>query len=360
MRVNDVYYILQNSVTRIYRFYCVKKNARHYFNLFKMHGIKKRKLTRTQKKEVDRVWKEIGLYDYSTHILTYSVTGKFNPYVCPEMLFRTSLEMNLNNQPFKDAWSDKGYFGMHLPKELQIKTIACNINGVFYDEYYNVISEEEVLNKLQSYNQFVIKPTIDSGVGKGIKLVENTENIASILKKYGKNYILQERFIQHNTFKSFNQSSVNIVRFISLFIDGEVIPVMSAVRCGAEGSFNDNDITKDGMGMFVIGMDENGKLKDKAVHSCGKTITCCPNGTEFKDVQIPGFEEMKNIIKICHSKLAYFGFIGWDFVVDETGTPKIMEYNIKSPGILYYQYVNGPLFGKYTDKVIAWAKRQKK
>ena len=134
---------------------------------------------------------------------------------------------------------------------------------------------------------------------------------------------------------------------------------MCALRCGGEGAISDNTITKDGMGMFVIGIDENGKLKSEAFHSCGKRIIRCPNGTEFNGKSIPGFNKMKDIINEYHSKLAYFGFVAWDFVIDESGNPKIMEYNIKGPGMLYYQYVNGPLFGEHTDLVIDYIKRNK-
>jgi len=359
MRVNDLFYRLEETAIRNYRIYCAKKNARHYYHLFKLHNIKKRSLTKEQKRQVDKIWGGIGMYDYSTHILVYSVTGKFDPYVCPELLFRTYIEMKLNNQPFKDAWADKGYFNLHFCKDLFPKTIACNINGTFYDEDYNVISEEDVIGRINKYDRYVIKPTVDSGMGKGVTLVSRDMDTAAIFNEYKKNYILQEVFEQHDILRSFNPSSVNIIRMVSLFINGEVIPLMAAVRCGGEGSFNDNSITPDGLGMFVIGIDDKGTLKDAAVHSCGKIIRKCPNGTEFCGVQIPGFEKMKEIVKDYHSKLGYFGFIGWDFAVNKSGDPIIMEYNIKCPGILYYQYVNGPLFGKRTDEIVDYLKKNK-
>ena len=157
----------------------------------------------------------------------------------------------------------------------------------------------------------------------------------------------------------FNPSSVNVVRYISIFINGKVVPIMAALRCGAAGSFNDNSITADGLGMFVVGIDDNGVLKDRAYHSCGKQIERCPNGTEFAGKTIPGFEKMKDIIVDLHSKMAHFGFISWDFVIDTEGNPKVMEYNIKGPGVLYYQYANGPLLGDYTGEVIKWLKNER-
>ena len=50
--------------------------------------------------------------------------------------------------------------------------------------------------------------------------------------------------------------------------------------------------------------------------------------------------------------MPYFRMIGWDMVVDEEGIVTVMEYNLKWPGILYYQWCNGPLFGSDEAHVI--------
>lgn len=360
MNVNSIFDNFYLSVIKRYRIYCTNKSFRHYSKLLKMHGIPRKKLTREQKKAVDAIWKGCGKYDYKTHRLVYSVTGKFDPRVMSEKLFRSRIEMELNEQTFKNAWSDKSYFSWWFDKKLFPTNVTVNINGTFYDGDYNVISRETALELIARHDKLIIKPSLDTGFGKGVSLMENCkskEAVNDTLKKYRKNFVVQEVLKQHEMLASFNPSSVNVVRFISLFIDGEVRPVMCALRCGGEGSISDNTITKDGMGMFVIGIDENGVLRDKAYHSCGKSISVCPNKTEFAGKPFPGYEKMVAIIKECHSKLPYFGFVGWDFAVDAEGNPRIMEYNIKGPGVLYYQYVNGPLLGEYTEMI---AKRFKK
>ena len=335
---------------------CINGNYNHYKKLFRLHKIPLKKLNKEQKRAVDSVWKNCGKYDYHTHRLVYTATGKFDPKIVPEMLFRTKIEMELNNQIFKPAWSDKSYFSWWFNKELFPTNVVVNINGCFYDCNYNIVTEEQALNLISQYDRVIIKPSLDTGLGKGVQLIENCNSnpeLKNILDKYRKNYVVQEVFQQHPLLASFNSSSVNVVRFISMFVDGKVYPLMSALRCGSAGAISDNTVTKDGMGMFVIGIDDNGVLKDKAYHSCGKSIKECPNGTHFNGQQVPGFEKMKSIIKECHSKMPHFGFIGWDFAIDTDGNPRIIEYNIKSPGVLYYQYVNGPLFGKDTDFVVS-------
>ena len=346
-------------VIRNYRIYCCKKSYLHYFKLLKRHGIEKKKLSSAQKKQIDAIWGRLGRYDYNTHIMAYSVTGEFNPEIMPELLFRTKIELAMNNQLFKNSWADKAYFNFHFPKELFPKTIVSNINDVFYDEDYNVLTKDEAIRLITSNSEFVVKPSLESGLGHGIARFENTDNIEEILHSYKKNFVVQQVFKQHQMISEFNPSSVNVVRYISIFINGKVVPIMAALRCGAEGSFNDNSVTADGLGMFIIGIDDKGILRDKAYHSCGKHIVQCPNGTEFAGKTVPGFEKMKEIITNLHSKMAHFCFMSWDFTVDKSGNPKIMEYNIKGAGVLYYQYANGPLLGDCTQEIINWLENER-
>ena len=56
-------------------------------------------------------------------------------------------------------------------------------------------------------------------------------------------------------------SSVNVIRYNTLLLNGSVKPLSATLRCGAEGAINDNSITSDGRGMFMIGIEPNGCLK---------------------------------------------------------------------------------------------------
>ncbi len=223
----------------------------------------------------------------------YTATGTFDPNIVPENIFRSKIEMKLNNQIFKTTWSDKSYFSWWFDKEIFPTNIVININGYYYDSNYNIISLDKALELICQKKRAIIKPSLDTGRGKGVSLIENSScaDIKHILNSYQKNYVVQEVFQQHELLSSFNSSSVNVVRFISMFINGKTYPLMAALRCGGEGAVSDNTITKDGMGMFVIGIDDDGKLKDKAYHSCGKHIDICPNGTTFSGKTIPGFEK---------------------------------------------------------------------
>lgn len=330
----------------------VNSSYRHYIEMLKEHDIPFRRLTSAQKKEVDEFWKGLMRSDcYETHELAQAVTGKFDPSICSEMLFRTNIELKLNDFKLKWGWSDKNYFDMYLPNIPMPKTVARNVNGVWLDSQFHPIAQDDLKKLLNSYDQLIVKPSIENGFGKSVKLYQAGE-YDQIISDFRNNFLVQEVFEQHSSVATLNASSVNVVRVISLSLNGVVSPVNYALRCGAAGSITDNQITEDGRGMFIIGVNPDGTLKDKAVFSCGEMITQAPNGVSFSDVQLPNFGEALKMTTQIHEMMPHFGFMGFDVCFNKDGAPTIMEYNIKGPGVLYYQYVNGALFGDRTQEVI--------
>ena len=325
---------------------------RHYIEMLKEHDIPFRRLTRAQKNEVNEFWKGMMRSNcYETHELAQAVTGKFDPSICSEMLFRTNIELKLNDFKLKWGWSDKNYFDMYLPHIPMPNTIARNVNGVWLDHQYRPVSQNDLKNILANYDRVIVKPSIENGFGKSVKMYEKGE-YDNIIKDFRSNFLVQQVFEQHASVATFNESSVNVVRVISLSLNGQVSPVNYALRCGAPGSITDNQITDDGRGMFIIGVNPDGSLKDKAVFSCGEMIDKAPNGINFSDVTLPNFPEALKMTTGIHEMMPHFGFMGFDVCFAKDGTPTIMEYNIKGPGVLYYQYVNGALFGERTQEVI--------
>ncbi|MBE7039418.1 MAG: hypothetical protein E7398_01675 [Ruminococcaceae bacterium] len=337
----------------------VKKNNKHYFKMLSDSGIKIRRLSKEQKRQVDAIYKKYGLkYSYATHELVYSVTGEFNPEIVPEDAFRTQIEIYLNDYDSKYVLSDKSYFDVFMPKLKFPDTIVRNIEGNFYDSDYNVITFEKAKEIIDSYDEVVFKPSTESGFGRSVELVNTREKNPLEFSK--KNYVIQKVIKQHKALSCLNESSVNVCRMETIFIDGEVHVITAALRIGGVGSFTDNNISNDGKGMIIIGVDENGKLRKRGYYSCGLSTTCNPAGIEFEGYTLPGYDKMIEIAKKGHQLYPRVRFVGWDFCVDEQGEVICMEYNIKGPGVLYYQYANGSLLGKHTQKVCEFAKNQKK
>ncbi len=325
-------------------------SAKHYFDMLKQNGMLIRRLTAEQKQQVQQVWNG-KVESFDTHELVLSVTGRFDPYICSEALLRTNIELRLNTAKLKYGFSDKNYFDKMFPNIPMPKTIVRNINGSFLDSDYRPLRDDEVMALLTPYDKVIVKPSIENGVGKGVRLYRR-EDFAKITREYSRNYLIQQVFCQHETLSSLNESSVNVVRVVSLNLNGNVSPVSCALRCGATGAVTDNSITKDGRGMFVVGVTPRGTLKDKAYFSCGESMTVAPNGRVFADLALPNFEQALALTKRIHEQLPHFRFVGFDVCFAQDGEPTIMEFNIRGPGVLYYQYVNGPLFGNRTQEII--------
>jgi len=345
--VNDVLMAMRSYNKRN----IVKDSNKQHFLDLKNHGIEVRKLSSAQKAEIDSIYRKYGYkYSYDTHILTYSITGEIDAKILPEDMYRSSLELKLNNIDQKFVMSDKNYFELYMPEVKFPDVIVRNINGVFYDAERNIITKDDADKLISCYEKVVVKPSVENGSGRGVALVDVSNT--SVTEKFGKNYVVQKLLRQHSFLSSLNQSSVNVIRVVTLFLDGKVVPLTAALRYGGEGSFTDNQVSKDGKGMTIIGITEDGTLREKGYFSCGESVTETPSGLSFGGLKIPKFEEMVALAVKQHSRFPNIRIIGWDFTLNEEEDVVVIEYNIKAPGVLYYQWVNGPLFGDKTTEIL--------
>lgn len=142
-----------------------------------------------------------------------------------------------------------------------------------------------------------------------------------------------------------NDTAVTIIRMVSFYIDGNVYITSASLRVGIEGAIKDYSETRNGDGCLIIGIDKNGILKEYGYYPSGVKSSKAPNGVYFGGMHIPHYQEAEKLIKEAHRKLPHYRFVAWDVTVDKNNRPVIIEYNIKGPGVLYYQYANGTLFG---------------
>lgn len=332
------------------RHFTYKRVMRERIGQLAQQGVSLNKLTKAEKKEVLRVFKgEHFLFE--GHDLYKTVNKEFDPWIFPEDLFRIKYEPKLNNQHWANVCYEKAYFERFMPNICFPRTILRNIEGFFYDHDYNIITEEMARVLLGKYEEVVFKPS-DMWCGQGVSLMQSK----TVQLGKAKNYIIQELIHQHPTLQELNQSSVNIVRLITLIKGTEVIPLSASLRIGGKGQFTDNTSTPDGLGMIVIGIDENGQLKENGYYSCALSTRYNHEGLAFKGIKVPKYEEMVKIAIKNHPMIPKIRFIGWDFTVDSDGNVIVMEINPKYPGVFYYQLTNGPLFGKRSEEIYNWLK----
>ena len=82
--------------------------------------------------------------------------------------------MSLNPKKYRII-QNKNLLHKFIDKSFLPITIVNKINGVLFDKEDNKITEDEAVELLSKYEKFVFKPTLKTGGGKGVELI-NVDN----------------------------------------------------------------------------------------------------------------------------------------------------------------------------------------
>ena len=330
--------------------------ARYHFRKKAKENCKKNNLSQIDKeyqKDIKKYWKQYVKFPSTIFHRWYSgANGIKDVRYIPEDYFYDVIERYYNDMSLEPAYTDKAMFKKLYPEIKQPTTIVLNMNGLFYDENYNLITLEDAYKLVQKYNRIVIKPTRDSGGGKNVRIVEinnfDDEDCIKLFNEYNKDYIVQVPIKQHPQLAALHPESVNTIRIMSMFDNGEVTILSAIVRMGVGDSRVDNECS----GGINCGIDEYGHLSSIAYDGSGKKYKRHPQGFEFNKGYIPSYERIIEIIKKQHKILPYFGLISWDFTVDENEEPIMIELNLRWCAINFHQFHHGALFGDRTDYIL--------
>lgn len=349
--------IVYSTKDRLWKIY-----LKYYFN----KQIKVDFLTKSDylddkfEKAINKYWTKYQIkINKHWHKWYSSRNGIIDVKYIPEDLFYSRILPLLNKIELKKAYCDKGLLRSIFPEVKQAKNIVNNFSGTFYDEEMNIISIEDALKKCSFSNKLFIKPSIDSGGGRGIEIIE-TDNkdgtrakVLASIKNYKKDFVIQEEIKQHKLLDEINTTSINTIRPISYF-DGKNVHILSSIlRMGINGAKVDSESS----GGISCGINKNGILREHAFDRYGNIFDKHPQGYVFKDSRIPSYFEIEKIIKKEHKRFGHFKLISWDFAVDHLGHPILIEYNLGMQGINFHQMNNGPLFGEHTDDILQMLKK---
>lgn len=306
--------------------------------------------------DIDEYWGKIGQnINNDWHTWYSSRNSTKDVRYIPEDIFYCKILPFYNRLDLKQAYCDKAQLGTIFPNIKRPVTIVNNFSGVNYDDSMNLLSTQEVIEICSQKKKLFIKPSIDSGGGRSIEILESnnvvemSKKIKNVLSKNIKNFVIQEEINQHKILNQINKTSVNTIRPITFFDGKEVYILSSILRMGINGAKTDSESS----GGISCGINSNGKLKSTAYDRYGNDYPQHPQGHSFKNTKIPSYEEIEKIIKKEHKKFGHFKIISWDFAIDDTGEPVLIEYNLGMQGINFHQMNNGPLFGEITDEVLS-------
>lgn len=322
------------------------------------------KLSKEEKNEIDYFWKQYGIKfpDYSWYEMYYGVTGIHDPRFIPHPVLITICYPYYNSMVHGPGWDDKNVYEK-LTTSCEFPYSLCHcINGNFYDHEWRFYSKDDILQlsdkiimDLGKDTDFICKETCNTSFGKGVKKVEinSIGGISNFLNQYkSKNFILQKRIAQHSFFNQFNPTSANIIRVISWRYEGIINILSASIRFGMKGSFTDVAFVNGKEIVNVVGIDNDGYVKDRFVSLDGNNS----NPPQIREKKVPSWDKLLETVKKAHQDLLFFDFVAWDFMIDVKGDPICIEYNIHWPGSVLYQYAHGPLAGDYTNQFLDFLK----
>lgn len=307
--------------------------------------------TREYDEKVLQYWKKYGVKPKKIWYALYCDGDKeYDPRYIPDSIWFKDILPFFNNYSMSNAYADKGIYSYILKDVKKPETIVKNIAGYFYNgDADELITRDEAEKICEKENHLICKPSLGT---KGEKIQfydrenKDTLSISSIFNIMDKNFVVQRIVKQHPELERLNPTSLNTVRVISFHFKEEVHILSALLRMGSNGSRVDNVSA----GGCACAIKPDGWLYDKSVNRKSTWTDETETGIKLNTIHIPNYDEIVNTIKRLHCQLPYFNIIGWDFAVDEEGTPIFVEFNTK-PG---QNQIGGkkPTFGDLTDQVL--------
>lgn len=318
-------------------------------------------LSEAQIKDIRAYWKRLTgkTVPIFWHEYFYSRNGKYSEKYVPSCLYHSDIVYHLNCRPLTMAYTDKCSYDNYLADVWRPKTIVRNINGYFFDDS-RPISKEEALERCSNLGSAIIKPSMIGMWGTGVRVFSTSDGMLSekettedLFNQFGKNYIVQNKVVQHDEMSRLNPTSLNTLRFLTYRRGDEVVILYAVVRIGRKDKVVDNETA----GGINADIDLNsGQIIDCAYGTPSeKRILSTDIGTVLKGFQIPSFSQAASIVKDLHKRLPYFHLVGWDFGIDQDGRPVMIEWN-RCPDLS--QTAHGPAFGELTEEIVRFAKQQ--
>ena len=327
----------------------LKKRVRNKIKRFpQFKGVKKDIVYLQQAKQFLK--KQVkGYSDVHSHFYFSTLNGlKKVEYISSELFF-TGIEPALNNYKLATAATDKTNYENMFGKKYLPETIYKIVNGNFFDENNSLVNSEIAFQNIQNFSgELVVKPALESGGGKNVRIDSGSE-ITTWLKKEElykhESFVLQKKIIQHDELAKFHPNSVNTCRILTARVQSEIVFLAALFRMGQKHMKVDNGSS----GGIMCYINEKGQISEFGIDQQNNRYYQHPEtGEKFKGFKIPHYQKALDFCLENHRRFLRFTFISWDIAIKKNGEPVFIEFNIKRQAIKEYQILNGPIFGKHT------------
>lgn len=353
---------IKRNIKKLYSSFGVKRNSlawkKQITEAEKASQDEIPELTQKQTDDIRSYWNRYGIEVpcLEWHKFFYARTGCERPDFVAKTTFNYDIKPYLSDLRFAPTWSDKSYLDYFIKNVNTPVNIVRNVNGNLLDLDFNYISQQEAESKMNQYDALVIKPTVFTNTGKGVRLLKPPFQIDKLINEYKRDFVIQLPLRQHAEMAKLNESSVNTIRFNTVLLDGKANVMSCFVKVGQTGQFADNN----GKKRYFIGINsDDGTMKDYAINHDMVRFSTIPSGFDFANKAIPSYEKACEMVCRAHKQLAHFGLAFWDVCIREDGEPCIVEVNLTAPDSAIAQAAAGPFFGKYAEQVMEYVVKRR-
>ena len=182
--------------------------------------------------------------------------------------------------------------------------------------------------------------------------------VEEILRRLGKEFAVQKVVKCCDSLKKLHLESVNTFRVMTYIWKGEIVVAPAILRLGMGKAYLDNAH----QGGVFIAVDSDGTLHKTAFTEFNRKFDVHPDsGIKFEGYKISQFPSVVAAAKKLHALIPQLGVINWDFTVNQSDEPVLIEANTQSGSIWLFQMAHGKgVFGDRTSEVLRWMRAVKK
>ena len=313
------------------------------------------KLTSEEKRKIKSTWPGIHFYDMDfVHARIFKKIHGFSPYYLgPCWYNEIRAKMNPSEQLL--ALENKALCDVYFPQMSFPDVYVRSLNGSFFDREMNYISKEEAKRILIEKENFVIKPSLCTNQGFGVKKVSmcsDSKELDAIFEDEGKDFIAQEVLRQAPELERLNPTSLNCFRVTTMFMNNK-FGFSTCLKVGKKGAERDNWNTG-----YWVKVTDDGKCCKYGYDYNMDSVEKTDNGIIFENLVMPEYHKMISHLESMHRKIfPNCGVIGWDVTIDKDYEVRIIEYNISDPGTNIEQFVCGDFFKPFKNEMLDYLNR---
>ena len=312
------------------------------------------KLTAQEKKKIREMWPGVHIFDMDfVHARLFKKIHGFSPYYLSPCWYNEIREkMNPKDQLY--ALENKALCDVYFPQLSFPEVYLRRLNGSFFDKEMNYLNLDEAKKLLVSKSEFVIKPSIGTEQGHGVKKVTKISNcdLDALFAEEGYDFIVQEVLKQAPEIELLNPTSLNCFRVTTLFMEND-FGYSTALKVGKKGALRDNWNSG-----YWVKVNNDGKCSKYGYDYNMSAHEETDSGIIFENYQMPKFQEMVSYLEKMHKQLfPNCGVIGWDVTIDKNYKVRIIEYNLWDPGTNIEQFVCGDFFKPFKQHMLNYIKR---